>query len=186
MESPESGKGTASGDRDWRDRWWVFGLLALVVWVGVRLLLSGLHAWPSALVGGVIYVGWLTWWMRRRRKRDARAVGTDADNVPGMDRRILKGGDVPDDPAEREAMARLVDRRQERLVRNRRWAFPLLAVIFFGTSGLWFAAGSATSGGVMLAAAVVFMSWMVWQHRRTLRRLEDMRRRLAEQPPVRA
>ncbi len=75
-------------------------------------------------------------------------------------------------------MAALVDTRRRTLRRHRWWAFPLPALIFFGTSALWFAAGSVTAGASMLAPAVVFLGWLTWHHRRFDRRLTRMRRRL--------
>ncbi|CAM5613704.1 hypothetical protein STENM327S_05482 [Streptomyces tendae] len=75
-------------------------------------------------------------------------------------------------------MAALVDSRQERLRRHRWWAFPMLALIFFGTSALWFASGSVAAGSLMLALAVVFMGWLAWYNLRFDRRLSQMRSRL--------
>ncbi|MFI1756761.1 hypothetical protein [Streptomyces sp. NPDC020571] len=75
-------------------------------------------------------------------------------------------------------MAELVDSRQERLRRNRWWAFPLLALIFFGTSALWFASGSVGAGSLMLGLAVVAIGWLAWNNFRFDRRLSQMRGRL--------
>ncbi|MEV5760169.1 hypothetical protein AB0L61_25780 [Streptomyces tendae] len=161
-----------------RDGLWAIGVTALVVGVGVRLLMSGASAWPSALVGAVPAAAWIVWWVRRRRVRDAGAVGAEPEDVPGMERQILKGGPAPRDPERRRAMAALVDSRQERLRRNRWWAFPVLALIFFGTSALWFASGSVGAGSAMLGLAVVSMGWMTWYNLRFDRRLSQMRGRL--------
>lgn len=173
--------GERSDDRRrlrWQDSLWGIGVIALVVGAGVRLLLGGASAWPSALLGAVPVAVFLVWWVRRRRVRDAEAVGTEPDDVPAMERQILKGGPPPRDPERRQAMAALVDSRQERLRRNRWWAFPLLAFLFFGTAVLSFLSGSMAAGGTMLAVAVASMAFMVWQHRRLDRRLSRMRSRL--------
>ncbi|MET9823605.1 MULTISPECIES: hypothetical protein [Streptomyces] len=163
----------------WQDSLWGIGVIAaLVVGVGVRLVLGGVSAWPSAVLGTVPLAVWMVWWVRRRRVRDARAVGTEPDDVPAMERRILKGGPAPRDPGERRAMAALVDSRQRKLRRNRWWAFPMLALIFFGTSALWFSSGSVGAGSLMLGLAVVFMGWLTWYHLRFDRRLSRMRDRL--------
>ncbi|MFB6551190.1 MULTISPECIES: hypothetical protein [unclassified Streptomyces] len=162
----------------WQDSLWGIGVIALVVGAGVRILMGGVSAWPSALLGAVPVAVFLVWWVRRRRVRDADAVGTEPDDVPAMERQILKGGPPPRDPERRQAMAALVDSRQERLRRNRWWAFPLLTVLFFGTAALAFGTGSATAGAMMLALAVAFMAFMVWQNRRLDRRLSQMRSRL--------
>jgi Flp pilus assembly protein TadB len=164
----------------WQDRLWAIGAAALVVGVGVRLLMNGASAWPSAVVGAVPAAAWIVWWVRRRRVRDAGAVGAEPADVPGMERQILKGGPAPRNPERRRAMAALVDSRQERLRRNRWWAFPTLALIFFGTSALWFVSGSVGAGSLMLGLAVVFMSWMTWYNLRFDRRLSQMRSRLQD------
>lgn len=140
-------KGQAQQGR-WRDQWWAVGLLVLVIGVAVRLAFRGWSAWPEALVGGVFYAGFLTWFLMRRRRRDAEAVGTEPDRVPELERRIAKNGELPDDPAEQEAMVRLIRRREEKLRRSRRWAFPMLGVIFLGTPLLWFTSGDVAGGAV--------------------------------------
>ncbi|MFA3876217.1 hypothetical protein ABS735_21440 [Streptomyces sp. MMCC 100] len=164
----------------WQDSLWGIGVIALVVGVGVRLVVNGASAWPSAVVGAAPIAVGLVWWVRRRRVRDAEAVGTEPDDVPGMDRQILEGGPVPRDPERRRAMAAFVDSRQERLRRNRWWAFPMLFLIFFGTSALWFVSGSVGAGSLMLGLAIVFMSWLTWYNLRFDRRLSQMRSRLQD------
>ncbi|AQS66829.1 hypothetical protein [Streptomyces pactum] len=166
-----------SGPR-WRDRLSVIGLVALAVGLVVRLLLNGAGSWPSALVGAGLMSVWVVFLVRRRRRHDARDTGAQPDDVPAMERRILKGGPPPEDPRRRQALAALVDSRQRRLRRNRWWAFPLLALIFFGTSILWFVYGSVTAGSWTLALAVAAMGWLTWFNLRFDRRLSQMRSRL--------
>ncbi len=173
-----AGRGEDRPRPRWQDRLWAIGAIALVVGVGVRLLMNGASAWPSAVVGAVPAAAWIVWWVRRRRVRDAGAVGAEPADVHGMERQILKGGAPPRDPERRRAMAALVDSRQERLRRNRWWAFPMLALIFFGTSALWFASGSVAAGSLMLALAIVFLGWLTWYNLRFDRRLSQMRSRL--------
>ncbi|WP_235495064.1 hypothetical protein [Streptomyces violaceoruber] len=170
-------KGQRSYGR-WQDRWWVLGLMLLVVWVGIRLALHGWSSWPGILIGGIFYAAFMTWFLMRRRRKDARAVGTEPDRVPEMERRIARNGEAPDDPAEQEAMVRLIRRREEKLRRSRRWAFPLLGLIFFGTPFLWFASGNVPAGLWMLGFGGVFMGWMIWLNRRFVRRMAAMRQRI--------
>lgn len=162
----------------WQDRWWAVGLLVLVVWVGIRLAFDGWSGWPGILVGGLVYAGFMTWLVMRRRRRDARAVGTDAARVPELERRIARNGELPEDPAEQAAMIRLIRRREEKLRRNRWWAFPLLALLFFGTPVLWFASGNVGAGLWGLAFGAAFLGWMVWFNRRFVRRMAGMRQRI--------
>ncbi|MFF6907618.1 hypothetical protein ACFY9Q_16925 [Streptomyces sp. NPDC012389] len=162
----------------WQDRWWAVALLVLVVWVGIRLAFDGWSGWPGILVGGFVYAGFMTWYVMRRRRRDARAVGTDAARVPELERQIAKNGELPQDPAEQVAMVRLIRRREEKLRRHSWWAFPLLGLVLFGTPMLWFAAGNVAAGlwGVGFGAA--FLGWMVWFNRRFVRRMAGMRQRI--------
>ncbi|MFV0132975.1 hypothetical protein ACLGIH_06990 [Streptomyces sp. HMX87] len=184
MTNGRTSGGTGEGRRDdrprrtWQDSLWAIGLLALITGVGVRLVFNGLAAWPYAVVATVPVVAWIMWFVRRRRRHDAATAGTAPDDVPVMERQILKGEPPPRDPRRRQAMAALVDSRQRKLRRHRWWAFPLLAVISFGTSALWFSAGSVTAGSSLLVLAVVFMGWMTWHHRRFDHRLTRMRQRL--------
>lgn len=170
------------GKQPRRDRWWVVASVALVLWVGLRLAFSGLDAWPGAVLGGVVYAGWMSWWIVRRRRADAGSVGVDSAAVPALDRRIMKG-DIPDDPAERQAMGRLARRRREKLTRARGWAFPLLAVMFFGGSAFWFVVGEYVRGGVMAAFSVVFLGWLVWMNRRALRKIDRVESQLRTATP---
>lgn len=161
-----------------RDSLWMIGLGALAAGLVVRLLFGGTGARPSALLGAAAMSAWVVFLVRRRRRDDARDTGAEPEDVPAMERRILKGGPPPEDPRRRQAMAALVDSRQRRLRRNRWWAFPLMFLIFFGTSVLWFASGSVAAGGWTLALAVVFLTWLTWYNVRFDRRLTQMRHRL--------
>ncbi|MEU3661591.1 hypothetical protein AB0E77_17815 [Streptomyces sp. NPDC032940] len=165
-------------ERRWQDKLWVIGLMVLVVGVATRMAFNGFAGWLPALVSAALTSWYAVWLVRRRRRHDARTTGTAPDDVPAMERQILKGAPPPAEPGQRRAMAALVDSRQQRLRRHRWWALPLLAVIFFGTAALWFASGAVATGGWMLAAAVVAMTWMVWYHVHYDRRLSQMRRRL--------
>lgn len=162
----------------WQDRWWAVALLVLVVWAGIRLAFDGWSGWPGILAGGLVYAGFMTWYMMRRRRRDARAVGTEAARVPELERRIARNGELPEDPAEQAVMVRLIRRREEKLRRNQWWAFPLLGLILFGTPLLWFAAGNVAAGVWGLAFGAAFLGWMAWFNRRFVRRMAGMRQRI--------
>ncbi|MFH8976624.1 hypothetical protein [Streptomyces sp. NPDC017890] len=165
-------------ERRWQDRLSVIGLIALAAGLVVRLIANGADSWPSALVGAALMSVWVVFLVRRRRRHDARDAGAEPDDVPAMERRILKGGPPPEDPRRRRSMAALVDSRQRKLRRNRWWAFPLLALVLFGTSALWFVSGSVTAGSLTLALAVAGMGWLTWFNLRFDRRLSRMRSRL--------
>ncbi|MFE2357068.1 hypothetical protein [Streptomyces parvulus] len=173
-----SERGEGAYERRWWDKLSVIGVLALAAGVVVRLITRGLDSWPSAVIGAALMSVWIVFLVRRRRRNDARDTGADAEDVPAMERRILKGGQPPRDPERRREMAALVDSRQHRLRRNRWWALPLLAVIFFGTSVLAFVSGSVTAGSLTLALAVAFVGWLTWYNFRFDRRLTQMRHRL--------
>ncbi|MDF9810905.1 hypothetical protein [Streptomyces sp. SPB162] len=159
------------------DRWWGIAGIALIVWVAMRLAVNGLDAWPSAVVGGVGACGVVTWRMMRRRRKDATAIGAESDAVPTLDRRIIKE-ELPDDPAEREAMGRLVRRRLGKIRRNQKWALPMMAVFCFLPAVLWFSSGRNASGGLAAAFGAAFFVWLVWMNRRVLGRLTRMDERI--------
>ncbi|WP_217247188.1 hypothetical protein [Streptomyces sp. AC602_WCS936] len=165
-------------DRRWRDRLSVIGLVALAANLTFRLIVDGFDAWLYALISAALVSLWIVHLVRRRRRQDARDSGTAPDDVPAMERRILKGGPPPEDPRQREAMAALVESRQRLLRRNRWWAFPLMILIFFGASVLWFVSGSVAAGSWTLALAVAFLGWLTWFNLRFDRRLTQMRHRL--------
>jgi len=165
-----------------RDRWWVLATIALVLWVAIRLAFEGLDAWPEAVVGGVIYAGGMTWWSLRRRRNDAGSIGVEPTAVNRLDRRIMKE-DIPDDPAERQAMARLAERRRVKLTRGRWWAFPLLTVMFLAGAAVWFSLGEYLQGGLITAFGVVFLGFVMWMNRRALRRIDRVEHRLGTTSP---
>ncbi|SCD54835.1 MULTISPECIES: hypothetical protein [unclassified Streptomyces] len=162
----------------WQDEWWAVGLLVLVVWVGIRLAFDGWSGWPGILAGGLVYAGFMAWYVMRRRRRDARAVGTEAARVPELERRIARNGELPDDPAEQAVMVRLIRRREAKLRRHQWWAFPVLGLLLFGIPMLWFAAGNLVAGVWGLGFGVAFLGWMAWFNRRFVRRMAGMRRRI--------
>lgn len=152
---------------------------ALVLWVGVRLALNGLGSWPGAVVGGLLSCALVTWQIVRRRRREAAAIGTESDAVPTLERRLMKQ-DLPDDPAEREAMGRLVTRRLAKVRRGRLWALPMMAVFCLVPPVVLFAQGSRASGTVYGIFGVVFFGWLVWMNRRMTSRLTWMDRRIGD------
>jgi fatty acid desaturase len=164
--------------RRWQDSLWAIGLLALAAGVIVRLAANGLSSWPSALFGAVAMAFYTPWLVRRIRHKDAAASGTDPDDVPALERQILKGAPPPQDPDRRRQLAALVDARQRRIRRNRWWAFPLMALLFFGTAALGLTTGSTTMGTWTLVLGIVFMTWLTWYNIRFDHRLTQMRRRL--------
>ncbi|MEU9559649.1 hypothetical protein [Streptomyces fumanus] len=164
--------------RRWQDSLWAIGLFVLVAGVIVRLAANGLSSWPSALFGAVAMAFWVPWLVRRIRHRDAGASGAEPDDIPALERQILKGDPPPQDRHRRQQLAALVDSRQHRIRRNRWWALPMMAVLFFGTAALGLTTGSTTTGIGLLALGIVFITWLTWYNFRFDRRLTQMRRRL--------
>ncbi|MFJ4922220.1 hypothetical protein [Streptomyces sp. NPDC088725] len=127
-----------------RDRWWVIPSLALVLWIGFRLVFSGADAWPAVLAGGLIYGVFMVCTIVRRQRE-----------TPGgaSDPRVLPRP--------------VVRRRRPTLNRHHWWAFPLVAAVFLGTAALWLATGEYAVGGAFVVCAVVFLSCMAWMNLRT-------------------
>ncbi|MFF5104367.1 hypothetical protein [Streptomyces sp. NPDC000134] len=164
--------------RRWQDSLWAIGLFALVAGVIVRLAANGLSSWPSAVLGAVAMAFWVPWLVRRIRRRDATASGAEPDDIPALERQILKGDPPPQDPRRRQQLAALVDSRQHRLRRNRWWALPLMAVLFLGTAALGLTTGSTTMGIGILVLGIAFVTWLTWYNIHFDHRLARMRRRL--------
>lgn len=163
------------------DRWWVMGLLMLVLYAGLRMLTNGANIW-GALIAGAFYAGWMTWWMMRRRRRDGRSVGADADDLPVLERR-MRHGDLPADPEERRIMRGLAQRRLAQMGRRpARWGFLVLGVIVAGLTALMAANGDMVQAVCTAVGGAAFLGWMAVMRRRNLARLTRAERRLSAGP----
>ncbi|SFF23533.1 hypothetical protein SAMN05216251_11022 [Actinacidiphila alni] len=172
-----AGSTVRSGKGRLTDRWWVMGLLMLVLYTGMRMLINGASLW-GALIAGAFYAGWMTWWLMRRRRRDGRAVGVEADELPGLERR-MRHGDVPTDPRERQVMRGLARRRLAQM--NRRpavWAFVAMALVVAALTVLMAVAGDVTQALVTGIGGAAFLVWMYAMRRRNLARLTRAESRL--------
>ncbi|MEU0689579.1 hypothetical protein [Streptomyces uncialis] len=167
--------------RRWIDKWWVVGLMALAIGIGVRLLFRDLDNWVSVVTGAGVYAIVLTALMRRRQRADARASGLETDDVPALERR-LRRGDIPDDPALRQAMLRLVHRRQKTMHSKRVWAFPAMLLMFVALGVLLLAGGSVVAGAAWIVGGPVVVGGMWWMRRTSLDRLRRAERRLNASP----
>ncbi|MFJ4713840.1 hypothetical protein [Streptomyces sp. NPDC088785] len=113
------------------------------------------------------------------RRKERRAAGS-TDGLIALDRR-LRTGDVPTDPAERQAMRRLVDQRTHR-GRHRKAALAFLAVMFVGITVLTaFTAGPRQTVGFAVLT-VVFLTWLTYMSSLTNRRLRAMDAALGTAP----
>ncbi|MEU8964815.1 hypothetical protein AB0C89_24355 [Streptomyces sp. NPDC048491] len=173
--------------RRWIDKWWVVGLLALAVGVVMRLFFRGLDDWVPILVGSGFYAIIFTALMRRRQRADARAAGLETDDVPVLDRRVRRGA-VPDDPALREAMLRLVRRRLKVMRGKLMWALAAwLLLIFVGLGVLFLVHGSVVAGIAWMVIGVGFAGGLWWMRRANIDRFLRMERQLtqnSERPPA--
>jgi Flp pilus assembly protein TadB len=166
-----------SGWRRLLSKWWVLSLSYFVVYGGFQLLRPG-RTWVDAVIGAAIYAAWMTGWQVRRRRRDSRAVGAKADELPQLERRMMRG-EVPDDPAERQAMRKLAERRTAKLRRGAKWALPLLGFLWLAFAVLSLARGDLGTGLVWLAAGAVMLGVIFWSRQRVLGRLDRAERRLS-------
>ncbi|WP_433887906.1 hypothetical protein [Streptomyces sp. CA-111067] len=166
-----------SGWRRWLGKWWVLSLFYFVVYGGFQLLRPG-RTWADAAIGAAIYAAWMTGWQVRRRRRDSRAVGAKADELPQLERRMRRG-EVPEDPAERQAMRKLAQRRLAKLQGGAKWALPLLGFLWLAVSVISLAVGQFGSGLAFLGAGVVLAGLIVWGRRRNIERLTRAERRLS-------
>ncbi|MFD6992647.1 hypothetical protein [Streptomyces sp. NPDC059943] len=173
---PESAEGQR-GWRRWMNRWWVAGPLAFVLMTGLRLLIDRDGGLLDAAVHAAIYTVVVSAVVVWRQRKDGRAVGTDPDRVPDLDRRIRKE-DVPEDPQERRSMAVLVRRRDEQLRSAGRWAFTTVGVCVVLIAGLFLALGAVVPAIVAVAVGALFVPVALWNRRRLFARFARLTRRL--------
>ncbi|MFD6286486.1 hypothetical protein [Streptomyces sp. NPDC060205] len=105
------------------------------------------------------------------RREERRAVG-GTENLVTLERKVRKG-DVPADPAERDAMRGLVDRRLYRS-RHRVAALVLLTVVLGAVTALSALAGEERQAVIFSLFAVAFVSWSIVNSSRQHRRLTTM------------
>ncbi|MFD5185940.1 hypothetical protein ACFWMQ_25725 [Streptomyces sp. NPDC058372] len=159
---------------------WFQVLLSILGASGLVLLISPGQS-PSAVLGRVAVssLGGVAVLLAVRRK-EKRATGTDTTGLVSLDRR-LRTGEVPADPAEREALRALVAKRLHR-ARNRPWALAFLVLLFGGVAVLTaLTAGPRETIGFTLLA-VAFPTWLFFNGRKQLRRLRRMREALDGAP----
>jgi Flp pilus assembly protein TadB len=160
------------------DRWWVMAVLMLVLYAGMRMLINGTNVW-GALLTGAFYAAWMTWWLMRRRRRDSRAVGAEAGDLPGLERR-MRHGDVPADDEERRIMRGLAQRRLAQMNRKpARWAFLGLGVMVAALTVVMAVNGEAVQALCTGIGGAAFLAWMFAMRRRNLAKLTRVERRLS-------
>ncbi|MFE1796708.1 hypothetical protein ACFW9L_11145 [Streptomyces sp. NPDC059517] len=105
------------------------------------------------------------------RREEKRAVG-GTENLVALERKVRKG-DVPADPAERDAMRGLVDRRLYRS-RHRVAALVLVTVVLGSITALSALAGEERQAIGFSLFAVAFTGWSIVNSSRQHRRLTTM------------
>ncbi|MFJ5265673.1 hypothetical protein ACIQAC_34965 [Streptomyces sp. NPDC088387] len=167
--------------RRWVDKWWVVGLMALAIGLGVRLLFQDLGNWVAAVAGAGFYAIVFTVMIRRRQRGDARASGLETDDVPVLERRIRRG-DIPDDPALRQAMLQLVHRRQKTMHSKLMLAFPALLLILVALGVVLLVDGSTVAGIAWTVGGLGFVGGMWWMRRTNIDRFHRVERQLTDRP----
>jgi Flp pilus assembly protein TadB len=167
--------------RRWIDKWWVVGLMALVLGVGMRLLFRDLDNWVASVIGAGFYAVAATAMMRRRQRADARTSGVETDDLPVLERRIRRG-DIPDDPALRQPMLQLVHRRLDQMHSRMVWALPALLLMSVALGVLQLANGSTLAGIGWTAGGLIVVSGLWWTRRHNIARFRRAERQLNESP----
>lgn len=157
---------------------WLQVALAVLAATAVILLIDPARSWGEVLVRVTVMSLGGAAVLAARRRGERRAVGGSDATVASLDHR-LRRGDVPADPGEREAMAKLVARRLHNT--RHRWA----ALAFLGVMlGTLYALIAATSGpramigyGLLFGTFLAWLTWYAVRNHRRLRRMADALRR---------
>ncbi|MFI6873644.1 hypothetical protein ACIBL6_09415 [Streptomyces sp. NPDC050400] len=110
------------------------------------------------------------------RRKAGRAAGTDARGVTDLARKI-RHREVPEDPAERASMRRLVADQQGRIERGRRrltYSLGFMGLLAVGMLVLGAVSGSWGFPLLFALGVAVFGVWILWMRRRNLDRLHAM------------
>ncbi|MFF9867710.1 hypothetical protein ACF1G0_20170 [Streptomyces sp. NPDC013953] len=151
---------------------WVQIALSVVAATAVILLIDPARSWGEVLVRvTVMSLGGAAVLVARRRG-ERRAVGGSDATVAGLDHK-LRRGDVPADPGEREAMAKLVARRLHHT--RHRWPALAFLCVMLGTLYVLIAATSGPRAmigyGLLFGAFLMWLTWYSVRHHRRLRRM---------------
>ncbi|MGW2913093.1 hypothetical protein ACWC9X_21900 [Streptomyces asoensis] len=155
-----------------RHLWLQFVLSILLASALVMLLYPGRSAVSVVLRTAVVSVGGIVV-VLVRRNREKKTAGGSTNGLVALDTK-LRRGEVPGEPAEREAMRSLVTERLHR-TRHRVAALVFLAVMFCTVTAM-VALTSGTRQTIGFALLTVgFLSWSVVAGNRQQRRLRTMR-----------
>ncbi|MER6136175.1 hypothetical protein [Streptomyces sp. NPDC001815] len=150
--------------------WLQFALSILCASALVMLLFPGSSAASVVARTALMSTGGIAVVLVARRK-EKRAAGS-TDSLVVLDRKLRKG-DVPVDPAQREAMRGLVDQRLHR-TRHRVAALVFLAALFCSVTVLTaLTSGTRQTIGFALFT-VVFLGWSIANSTSQNRRLRTM------------
>lgn len=111
------------------------------------------------------------------RRRFSRAAGAASGDHADLNRRI-RHRDVPEDPAERETLRRLVDAQLRHMERAGRWQpylMGFMGLIAVGLLVIGVLAGSVLPSLVPVALIAGICFWASWMRRRNMARHRYMR-----------
>ncbi|WP_327287314.1 hypothetical protein [Streptomyces sp. NBC_01198] len=153
--------------------WLVAAAMVLTLYPGHSVLGTLVRVGGSSAAG--------VWLTLRRRHREERTAG-GADDLLRFDR-MLRKGEAPSDPQERQAMGELVDRRLHS-TRHRTAALVFLVILFGSVTAM-----AASMSGLWRAIAygalnVGFLVYVYFVGRLGVMRLRRMRRLLDDPSPA--
>jgi hypothetical protein len=143
---------------------------------GLVLVLFPGHSVIGVVIRVVVCSAAGVWAALRHRHREQKAAG-GTDGLLRLER-LLRRGEAPSDPQQRQAMRELVDRRLHR-TRHRRSALTVMAVLLAGVTALTAAASGLWHTLAFGAYSVAFFLYLYFGGRLGVRQLHQMRRMLA-------
>ncbi|MFG1811970.1 hypothetical protein [Streptomyces sp. NPDC049040] len=159
---------------------WLQFAVAWVVATGLVLAVFPGHSVLGVLIRVVLCSAVGIGSALRRRHREERAVG-GTDSLLHLNH-LLRKGEAPSDPRQRQAMRELVDRRLHR-VRHRKAALVGMAVLLGGTTAMAASIASPVRSIAYGAYAAFFFVYLYFVGRLGITRLRRMRRMVADEDP---
>jgi hypothetical protein len=144
--------------------------------MGVQAWLRGDESWAEAVVsgvlGGVVFGAVMGPLLARMNRRFREAAGDVPRDQLQRIARLARRGPVPEDPQLRRAAHRVALQQRDQLLRQRRWALPLLGLVTAFLLWLALRGGGDPFPWLVVVFLIVLIAAHLLMARRLARRAE--------------